>query len=79
MKKSLIICIIIIFLLFVLMCPVKRYYKDGGTVAYKAILYTVYDMHAWMPEGLEEGTIVEILGFEVYNDTKITVPRDYEN
>lgn len=79
MKKVLIICGVIILILFVLLCPVKCYYKDGGTVAYKAILYTVYDKHSWVPDGILEGTVVEILGFEVYNDTKITVPRDYEN
>lgn len=79
MKKVLIICGVIILVLCILLCPVKHYYKDGGTVEYKAILYTVYDMHSWMPEGLEEGTIVEILGFEVYDDTKITMPRNYEN
>lgn len=77
MKKALIIITIIIA--FVLLCPVKHYYKDGGTVAYKAILYTVYDKRSYVPDGLEVGTIVEILGFEVYNDTEIVKGIDYEN
>ena len=79
MKKVLIICGVVILFLFVLLCPVKYSYKDGGTVEYRAILYSVYDMHSWVPDGILEGTVVEILGHEVYNDTKITESRDWEN
>jgi hypothetical protein len=79
MKKVLIIGAIVILIGFVLLCPTKKQLKDGGTVVYEAVLYTVYDMHSYRLEGLEVGTIVEILGFEVYNDTEIVKRIDYEN
>lgn len=74
MKKKLLIGICI---LLVIVCLVPRceHYEDGGTVAYKAILYQVKHVHsigADVPSGGEylEGTIVKILGIEVYNDVE---------
>lgn len=72
MKKKLLIGICI---LQVIVCLIPRceHYEDGGTVAYKAILYQVKHVHsigADDPSGGEylEGTVVKILGIEVYND-----------
>lgn len=45
--------------------------KDGGTVEYRAILYSVWDVHRLALDektGYEEGLIVEILGIEVFNN-----------
>ena len=51
--------------------------KDGGTIEYKALLYKVSNVHSLasmedMETGKEynEGTIIEILGFEIYNSVK---------
>lgn len=49
--------------------------KDGGTVVYNAILYQVEDVRRIDPEATSEddyleGTIIKILGIEVYNDVE---------
>ncbi len=57
----------------VLLFPLRLRLKDGGTVQYRAILYSVQNVHRLNPDqesGREylEGAIVEILGMEVFND-----------
>ena len=45
--------------------------KDGSTVEYRAILYSVWGVHRLALDekaGYEEGLIVEILGIEVFNN-----------
>lgn len=71
MKKIIIgICI----LLAILLIPIPIRLKDGGTVKYFAVLYQVEDVHRINPEATTrdylEGTIVKILGIEVYNDVE---------
>lgn len=45
--------------------------KDSRTVKYKALLYTVSDVHKVYGENeYSEGTIVEILGVEVFNNVQ---------
>ena len=75
MKKKVIIGICILLAL-ALVVPVPLTMKDGGSVAYTAVLYQMIDLHMLNPEiGAKpdyiEGTIVEILGMEVYNDVEI--------
>ncbi len=78
MKKKIrnIIIGIILFMLFV---PIPSYAKDGGTVSYKAILWSVTDRHTmWTEDGVSGhivGYEVRILWFEVYNDTEF-VPHE---
>ena len=71
MKKTFIIILILITL--ILLFPIRGKFKDGGSVEYRAILYTVYDVHSEYggPDGIHyvEGTIIEILGYQVYNNT----------
>lgn len=72
MKKAIIIILILVAL--ILLFPIRGQFKDGGSVEYRAILYTVYDVHSGYggPDtGMHyvEGTIVEILGHQVYNNT----------
>ena len=74
MKKKVIIGICVL-LAIVLLIPIPMRLKDGGTVAYNAILYRVEDVHRIDPEATSaedylEGTIVKILGIEVYNDVE---------
>ena len=79
MKKKIIIIFGIVFSLAILVIPIPAKMKDGGTVHYNAILYDIYDVHRvtspleWNDAIVEneyiEGTVVKILGFEVYNNT----------
>lgn len=73
MKKKVIVGLCV-FLAAVFLFPITYHLKDGGTVVYKAILYDVHKVHQMNPVDSErdylEGTIVEILGFEVFNNVK---------
>lgn len=85
MKKALIIILILVAL--ILLFPIREQAKDGGSVRYNAILYTVYDVHSGYgsPDdtGMHyvEGVIVEILGYQVYNNTTPHIESfgDYPN
>ena len=74
MKKKIII--VICFLLLILcLIPKRKHLEDGGSVVYQAILYQVKDVHSIGAEDPSddeylEGTIVKILGMEVYNDVQ---------
>lgn len=80
MKKALIFILILVAV--ILLFPIRGQMKDGGTVEYRAILYTVRDMHqiyiSYDPEtgeiiedGYTVGTVIEILGVEVFNNTRV--------
>ena len=88
-KKKLIIMIIIaVAVLAVLLIPHKYLYKDGGTVEYSAVLYSVTDYHALadnvdengeIQHGYTVGKTVKILGFVVSDDThfELDTARNY--
>ena len=72
MKKVLILCLCGLAAL-VLLFPVPMRLKDGGTVKYKALLYSIQDVHRLSPDMESgqmflEGAILEILGVEVFNN-----------
>ncbi len=73
MKKIIMaICILIVIALLI---PIPMRMKDGGTVKYQAVLYSVSDVHRIAPStesGYEDGIIVEILGMQVFNSVKQT-------
>ena len=69
MKKKVLV-IVGIILAIVLLFPIPMRLKDGGTVKYQAVLYSISDVHRLSLEsetGYEEGMIIEILGVEIYN------------
>ena len=69
MKKRIIIAICVL-LAIVLLVPIPLRLKDGGTVVYKAVLYSVEDVHRLdhhSENGYIEGIVINVLGFEVYN------------
>ena len=71
MKKWLTVVLIVLALLLLVPVPIQM--KDGGTVEYKAVLYSVHDVHRLpIDEGKPflEGTIIEIFGIEVFNNVK---------
>lgn len=52
----------------VLLFPIPMRYKDGGSVKYQAVLYSVTDVHRLAPGGgFEEGIVVEVLGMQVFS------------
>ena len=70
MKKKVLIGISIL-LAIVLLCPIPMRLKDGGTVRYQAVLYSVSDVHRlahFAESGYEDGLIIEIFGIEVFNN-----------
>ena len=82
MKLKLTAILLAVVLLLILLFPVKLQYRDGGTVEYKAILYSVTKKHSAADEngipGFQIGTIVELLGIELYNQVQF-VPLDEVN
>lgn len=72
MKKKILICMCIL-LTFILLFPIPQHLKDGGTIEYNAILYNIQKVHRFAIEDnkeYEQGTIIKILGFEVFNNVE---------
>lgn len=74
MKRK-IIALLSFLVLLIMMIPFSVQRRDGGTVDYIAILYRVSDVHYIAPledrengKEFNEGLIIEILGFEVFNN-----------
>lgn len=81
MKKKVLI-IIAILIAAILLVPIPFRLKDGGSVEYKAILYTVKAVHQINPDIEQpyiEGTIIRILGVEVFNNTKPSQEKEQSN
>ena len=86
-KRKLILKIVVpilsALLLFVLFFPMKLYFKDGGTVMYAGCFgatYSISKLHKLTSipggsVGYRVGTVVEIFGITVYDDSYI----DYEH
>jgi hypothetical protein len=73
MKKFITVAVVIILL--VLFFPIRSVLSDGGTVEYKAITYKISKVHKLFDTGTKddpyiEGTIIEILGFKVYDSVR---------
>ena len=77
-KRKLIIIIVIVLILAALLIPIPNRYKDGGTVEYKALLYSYTKYHAMSinknengeyEEGFDVGTEIKFLWFSIYKDT----------
>lgn len=76
-KKKVLKILLTVLLALILLFPIPINLKDGGTVEYKALLYKVSYVKSLasredMEKGKEynKGTIVEVLGFEIYNSVK---------
>lgn len=70
MKKKVLIVGIIVLLL-ILLIPIPMHLNDGGTVEYKALTYRISKVHRLtgnLEKMYEDGIIIEILGFEVFNN-----------
>ena len=70
MKKKILIAVIVIILL-VLLVPIPKRLKDGGTIEYRALIYTVSKVHKLnhnSASGYDNGLIIKIFGKEIYNN-----------
>lgn len=72
MKKRIIILII---LAIVLLTPYPIQYKDGGSVEFRALIYSVTKIHSLETNSNStreyvEGIEIEILGFKVYSNVE---------
>lgn len=70
-KKVMRIALIIVTL--ILLFPIPLRLKDGGSVEYRALLYSVTDVHRLNPdiessEPYLEGLTIEVLGMEIYSN-----------
>lgn len=81
MKKKIIIIAIVVILL-VLLVPIKSVLKDGGTVEYNAVLYSVIKRNAmWDEEGVSGslvGTEIRVLFFVIYDDVEFVPDHEVE-
>ena len=79
MKKKIMTVICLVLVALVLLVPIPMYYKDGGTVSYNAVLYSVTKVHSItsrytddgeLEMGHKVGTRVRVLIFPIYDDVK---------
>lgn len=79
MKKKVLIVVIIVLLLLILLIPIPMHLNDGGTVEYKALTYRISRVHRLtgnLEKMYEDGIIIEILGFEVFNNVNSDKTND---
>ncbi len=72
MKKKIVICIAIVVAL-VLLIPIPMRLKDGGSVVYQAVLYSVKDVHSLNPDmesgaPYKEGIVIKVLGVKIFDN-----------
>ena len=72
-KRMLIIAILLVIL--ILLFPQRQVSKDGGTIKYKAILYTITKRHTrafneLLIDGYYIGTEIELFSFEISDDVE---------
>lgn len=80
MKKKLIVLIIVALLILLVPIPFKL--RDGGTVEWKSLTYKISKVHRLNLDsetGYEDGIIVEILGFKVYDNVNFNKIINEEN
>ena len=72
MNKKKMIPVIIIILIILCCIPIKRGYKDGGTVEYKAVFYSIKKVHSlYYGFGYMEGTQARVLFWNVVDDVEL--------
>lgn len=68
------VAIVCILLVIILLIPIPLRLKDGGTVEYKALVYSVSRVHRLASvkaeKEYEEGIIIKVLSIEVYNNVE---------
>ena len=85
MKKKIVICVAIVVAL-ILLIPIPMRLKDGGSVVYQALLYTVKDVHSLNPDmesgaPYKEGIVIKVLGVKIFDnvhDAYAAVDLDFD-
>lgn len=77
-KKALIIVLVLV--LVILLFPVRLQLKDGGSIRYKSLTYSITNVHSLVSEEeakkdgkvkpYNDGIIVEILGMKVFDNVE---------
>ena len=72
MKNKIIMCCAI-FVMLVLFIPIPMRLKDGGSVVYQAVLYSVKDVHSLNPDmesgaPYKEGIVIKVLGVKIFDN-----------
>lgn len=80
MKKK-VITIVIIIIALILLFPIPMKLKDGGSIKFQALLYSVTKYHKLdhnAEDGYIDGIGIEILGMEIYNsiDTNDNIEKN---
>ena len=79
MKKKILITVIVIILL-VLLVPIPMRLRDGGTIEYKALIYTISKVHRLnhnSKSGYDNGLIIKIFEKEIYNNVPNNIKETY--
>lgn len=84
MKKKVIIILLVIILL-ILLFPIRNQLKDGGTVEWKSLTYSISNVHSLYTlgndneyeMGYREGIIIKIFNMTVYNNTKLKLEKEF--
>ena len=74
MKKKVII-ISVIIILVVLLFPIRNQLKDGGTIEWKSLTYSIYKVHSLYSVddynmGYQDGIIIKLFNMTIYRNTK---------
>ena len=85
MKKKVIIVVVIIVLM-ILLVPIPFKLRDGGTVEWKSLTYSIANVHSIYAVGNEsnkyelgykEGIVIKIFNMTVYNNTKYSLKEEF--
>ena len=84
MKKKKVIIFVIVFIIALMLIPIPTgYLKDGGSKVYRSLLYKITKVHRipeveYLEKGYDhyEGYEIEILGFKVFDNTKLVKVSD---
>ena len=75
MKKIIILIGVLLFL--IAFFPIRIVYKEGGTVLYKELAYSVTKHHERIEDiGYQTGTTIKVLNHTLYEKKNIPVKKD---
>lgn len=74
-----IILIIILTIFLILLFPIPKHLKDGGTIEYNSLSYNIIKVHKLDSEtlsGYTDGLIIKIFGHEIYNNVPLKIENE---
>jgi len=81
MKKKVIIILLVIILL-ILLFPIRNQLKDGGTVEWKSLTYSIAKVHSiysveGYPMGYKDGIVIKLFNMTIYNNSNYNLDEEY--